>query len=84
MPRRKKLNTPDGKEHWMNEIGFRPEVEHWSTYLVDDGTVLRVKHIVKNVLKAEDLKTSDGDPVYMIEGENSVVASVPDDEKGDQ
>lgn len=79
MPRRKTITGPDGHPHQVNEIGFRPDSEHWNTYLLDDGTVLRVKLIVKTVYKADELRNPDGDPVYLIESENTVVASVPNE-----
>ena len=43
MERKRQLPGPDGKPLKVTEVGFRATGEHWNEYLLDDGTVARVK-----------------------------------------
>jgi hypothetical protein len=43
MPRTRRIQGPDGQEHEAEPIGFRTSGEHFNEYLLDDGSVLRIK-----------------------------------------
>jgi hypothetical protein len=43
MPRTRRIRGPDGHEHEAEPIGFRSSGEHFNEYLLDDGSVLRIK-----------------------------------------
>ena len=80
MPRREQRTLPDGTQDYFTEIGFRDHAENWNTYLLDDGTVMRMKLVVNKVYKAENLSHPNGDPVYWAESQNMLVVSVPEQE----
>lgn len=82
MPRRERRELPDGTEDFFTEIGFRDHAENWNTYLLDDGTVMRMKLVVNKVYKAETLTHPNGDPVYWAESQNMLVVSVPEAQEG--
>ena len=63
------------------EIGHRSSGEHWNEHLLDDGTVVRVKLIVTNIYRVDDEYNDKGEPVYMIESNNVVSISVPQELK---
>ena len=54
MERKRKVPGPDGALHDATEVGFRASGEHWNEYLLDDGTVARLKLVVTGVLRPED------------------------------
>lgn len=78
MPRREERTLPDGTKDHFSEIGFRDQMEAWNTYLLDDGTVMRMKLVVSKVFKAEHVTHPNGDPVYWAESQNMIVVSVPE------
>lgn len=75
MARKRKLTMPDGKVVDGTEMGFRTLGEHWNEYLLDDGTVVRLKPVVLSVIRAEGQTDENGDPVYMVNSQNVLSVS---------
>jgi hypothetical protein len=65
--------NPDGKI--IEEVGTLVEVvqskEPWSEYELEDGTKLRIKQTVVNVIKLDRVSDS-GVPVYFIQSQQTV------------
>jgi hypothetical protein len=60
---------------------FQTGGEHWNEYLVDDGTVLRVKQVATEVIRVDGYYDQEGNPMYLLNSTNVMVASSPDDLK---
>ena len=45
---------PDGEPVDATEIGFRTGAENFNEYLLDDGSVIKIKLVVTRVLKIDD------------------------------
>ncbi len=78
MERKRKIRMPDGREVDAIELGFQASGEHWSEYLVDDGTVIRLKPVAVQVSRVEGEYDPQGNPVYLIQTQNVMVVSAPD------
>jgi hypothetical protein len=52
-----------------------PEV--WNTYVLEDGTTLKVKLVMLNVIRLDEY-APDGTPVYQFNAQQIVAAQVPD------
>jgi hypothetical protein len=76
MPRRVKINF-GGREVEADKIPVSGMREEWNQYMLEDGTVLRVRLIVSDVLRVVGEYNSDGDPVYIIKSTNFVNSDVP-------
>ncbi len=61
------------------EIGYRASGEHWNEYLVDDGTVVRIKLVVTEILRVEGQYDPQGNPLYMMTSTNVTSVSAPED-----
>lgn len=72
------VDTPEGPRE-ATEVGFRAAGEHWNEYLLDDGTVLRLKLVVTNVVKIDGLYDNDGNPAYLAQSTNVVGVSSPEE-----
>lgn len=79
MERKRKVQGPDGDVHDATEVGFRSSGEHWNEYLLDDGTVARLKLVVTGVLRLEGVRDQRGQPVYIIESTNVMAVSAAED-----
>ena len=79
VPRTRKVPLPDGSEGEAEIIGFRPNTENWNDYLLDDGTVLRMKLVVTEVLRVNDQYDQAGKPVYLVQSANVVAVDAPDE-----
>ncbi|CAN5737902.1 hypothetical protein BH24ACT22_BH24ACT22_05450 [soil metagenome] len=58
---------------------FQTGGEHWNEYLVDDGTVVRVKLVVKEIIRLDGEYNDQGDPIYTVESTSVSAISVPEE-----
>jgi len=60
------------------EVDFENEEEHWNVYKLSDGSTLKVKLILVNVVRSRDQYDPLGNPIYGITSQNIVkVLNVP-------
>jgi hypothetical protein len=66
--------TQDGK--FYETIGESMEIlnskEPWSEYVLEDGTKIKAKQTVVNIIKL-DQKNPDGTPVFLMQGQPMMV-----------
>ena len=53
------------------EVDFSEEEEHWNTYKLSDGTLLKVKLVIRGVKRLKRFNP-DGSPIYVIQSQNVV------------
>lgn len=78
MPRTRRIQGSDGREHEAEPIGFRASGEHFNEYLLDDGSVLRIKLVLTNVWKVKDTYDGYGDPAYLVRHSEVIAVDAPD------
>jgi hypothetical protein len=44
--------------------------EHWNDYLLEDGTVLKIKLVATKVYRVENKFDNEGNPVYFVQSTN--------------
>ena len=77
MPKRK-VNL-GGQEFMAEEIEFESESgEKWNVYALHDGTQLKLKAVVAEVLRVEGQYTPTGDPLYTVNASIVVSTNSPD------
>ena len=76
---KRKVNF-QGQEVWGEEIEFETEREGFNTYILHDGTKLKMKSVVSEILRL-DLHKPDGEPIYLINATNVVSAVVAENLK---
>ena len=69
-----------GREVWGEEVEFEVDRESFNNYILHDGTRLKMKAVVSEVLRLDAYKP-DGEPIYLINSTNIVSAVVPDNLK---
>lgn len=79
MARKKKVQLPDGSFVEGTPIPFQTGGEHWNEYLVEDGSVLRVKLVATEVIRVDGQYDQEGNPLYVLNSTQVLVASSPDD-----
>jgi hypothetical protein len=65
-----------GQEIFGNSIEFRTERESWNVYHLEDGTEIRLRVVVTNIIKT-DLKNEAGEPIYIVRSQNVIDTRVP-------
>lgn len=76
--RKKKIPDGNGGEIETTVMPFQAGGEHWNEYLVDDGTVVKIKLVVTEVLRVDDQYDPNGEPIYLIQSQNVVNLSAPE------
>ena len=82
MERKRRINIPGQGEIDATEVGFRGSGEYWNEYLLDDGTVARLKLVVTAVYRLDGEFDDKGQPAYVIESSNVVAISATESEEG--
>ncbi len=77
MPNQRKINF-QGREVIAETVDFESDKEQWSTYILHDGSTLKVKAVVTEVSRLQDVFDQKGDPVYMIQASQVMHVSAPD------
>lgn len=67
-----------GREVEAMQLNFRASGENWNEYLVDDGTVVRIKLVATEVFRIIDEYDADGNPQYIFRSGNVMVVSAPE------
>ena len=86
MERRRKLRLGD-KEFDAIEIPFQTGAEHWNEYLLNDGSVLKMKQVATQIFRLEGEYDGEGNPRYIVKSTNVLSVSASDDlmrKKGDE
>ena len=73
----KKPYKVGNQEIMGEEIEFETEREGWNTYILHDGTKLKLKSVVAAIIRLDAWK-QDGEPLYLVNASNVVTADVPD------
>lgn len=79
MERKRRIDVPGIGEKDVTEVGFRSSGEHWNEYLLDDGSVIRLKLVATEVLRVDGEFDPEGNPAYFVKSTNVVNVSAPED-----
>lgn len=72
---RKKINTPNGEVEVV-PLTFQTVGENWNEYLLNDGTVVKLKLIATEFMRLVGVFDPDGNPQYISRSSNVMAASV--------
>jgi hypothetical protein len=62
-----KIDLSEGEE-----VDFENEKEHWNIYKLSDGTTLKVKLVLVNVVRSRDQYDALGNPIYGVTSQNVI------------
>lgn len=79
MPNKVKIQLPNGD--WVNAtpIQINQSNEQWNTYLLEDGSVLKVKLVVTKVSRLDGSYDVEGNPVYIFQSTNVTSVQAPEE-----
>jgi len=61
-------------------VDFETVREEYNTYKLSDGATVRMKTVVTSIIRTQEFNP-DGEPVYIVNSQNVLVADVPDELK---
>ncbi len=62
-----------GQEYDGDDVSFSVVKEDWNTYQLHDGTEIRMRLIVQQIVKIPGEEDAQGNPVYVVSSNNIVV-----------
>jgi len=65
------------------ELEFETERESWNTYILEDGTKVKLKAVASSIVRLDEY-LPNGDPMYVVNASNVVATDVPDNLKRHQ
>ena len=74
---KRKVNL-GGREYVAESVEFETDRENWNSYILHDGTELKLKSVVSEIMRVEGAYGPNGDPLYMVQASNIVVTAAPD------
>jgi hypothetical protein len=80
---KRKIKMGD-QEVMAEEIQFETQRESWNEYILHDGTSLKLKTVLAEVLRVDGIYAPNGDPVYMVNAQPVVSTNAPDNLKRKQ
>jgi len=81
VPRPKKRVPYGGKEVEGTPVSPTSTSEHWNQYLLEDGSVVRMKLVATEFVRIDGEYDAEGNPVYIIRSTNVVAVESPDELK---
>ncbi len=78
---KKKITLPDGREVEGTVMPYQTGREEWNEYLVEDGTIIRMKLVATEIVRLDGEYDPQGNPAYVIQSTNVTSVSAPDDLK---
>jgi len=76
MEKRTRINF-GGRNVEATEVGFKSLKEEWNEYQADDGTLIRLKVVVSEIIRLDDYD-QDSKPIYVVKSSNVLSSSVPE------
>ena len=74
----------NGKLHDATLIPVTSSQEPWNEYILDDGSLLRLKTVVTEIYRIDGLYNAEGDPLYHIKSKGIASAIAPEELKKSQ
>jgi len=73
-----KIRLPNGREVEAKQVDFEVVREDWNEYKLEDGTVLKFKAIVTDIIRTEEYDPTTGNPIYHVRSTNILRVKVPE------
>lgn len=81
MPDKVKIRLPNGDSANATPVQINQSSEQWNTYLLEDGSVLKVKLVVTKVSRLDNSYDAEGNPVYIFQSTNVTSVETPENLK---
>ena len=70
-----------GRQVQATPVEVNQSGERWNEYFLEDGTVLKMKLVLKKVFRVDGEHDEEGNPVYVMQSTNVTSVSPPGDLK---
>lgn len=80
MARKKAVGRkPNGEEIFGIPVTPTGTQEYWSTYILEDGSQIKIKTVVHEILRVDGQYDPEGNPVYLVKSQQVVSVDAPEE-----
>ena len=76
MSKIEKFKLPNGDTSDAEQIEITQSSENWNQYLLEDGSVLKIKLVATKVVRLKDQYDPSGNPVYFLQSNTIIFLSL--------
>lgn len=76
-----KIRLPDGREVEATPVNINQASEYWNQYLLEDGSVIKVKLVATKIIRIDNEYDAEGNPVYFVQSTNVISVNSPENLK---
>jgi len=77
--KRIRVGPGPGGEIEGTRVAVTGQQEYWNTYLLEDGSKIRLKVVVKDILRIDGEYDPEGNPLYVLKSQQVLDVDSPDD-----
>ncbi|MBU1124554.1 MAG: hypothetical protein KKC84_00840 [Candidatus Omnitrophica bacterium] len=77
MAQKIKIRLPDGREVEATPVEITQASEHWNQYLLEDGSILKIKLVATKISRLDNEFDLEGNPVYSLQSTNVLAVDAP-------
>jgi hypothetical protein len=81
LPERKRRIPFQGREVEATLVSPTQSAEHWNTYLLEDGSVIKLKAVATEFMRVDGMYDAEGNPVYAIKSATVTTVDAAEDLK---
>ena len=78
MAKIQKISLPNGETVAAEDIEITQTSEHWNQYLLEDGSLIKVKLVASKIVRVLDRYDHAGNPIYLVNSSNVIAVDSPD------
>jgi hypothetical protein len=76
MPDKVKINF-GGEEVEATPVDISQASESWNQYILDDGSMVKMKLVATKVLRLDNKYDNEGNPLYVVQSTNVISVNAP-------
>jgi len=78
MSNKVKIKLGDGREVEATPVEINQASEYWNQYLLEDGTMIKIKLVATKIVRVDNEYDPEGNPVYFAQSTNILAVNAPD------
>jgi len=78
MTNKVKVKLNDGREAEATPMEINQASEYWNQYLLEDGSIVKIKLVATKILRLDNEYDAEGSPVYFVQSTNVLSVNAPD------
>ncbi len=75
---KKLVQIAPGRQVEGESLRFKALSEPWCEFECEDGSTVRLKVVVSDIVRIDEIVSPEGEPIYVVKSSNILAVDVPD------